>query len=108
MQAVLSRVLQLTLRTEMALTGTAPGWFYRDSQDQVQGPFTGKTMSEWYSAGYLDRSLKVSSSANGEFYMISALVIDGADPTEAFNTDLDQGRIKALRRELVELLAEVS
>ena len=35
-------------------------WYYKDPQDEVQGPFSGGEMRDWYTKGYFDLKLRVA------------------------------------------------
>jgi len=58
---------------EVAGVGTLEGgslnesttWFYRDTNDQVQGPFETKQLVEWIEAGFFPRTTLVSPAATG-------------------------------------------
>jgi len=47
------------------------GWFYVDSNDDKQGPFTTKEMKEWYVAGFFNNELLVKRVADPNFQKIS-------------------------------------
>jgi len=48
-------------------------WYYIDLQKRVQGPFSGKTMDEWYSNGHLPLSLNVTIGRNSGYKSIKDL-----------------------------------
>jgi len=48
-------------------------WYYIDLQKRVQGPFTGKTMDEWYSNGHLPLTLNVTIGRNSGYKSIKDL-----------------------------------
>jgi len=88
-------------------------WNYIDLEGNVQGPYSGRTMDEWYSKGYLPLDLKVTYGKSNSFRslkdLIEVLVVydsqdkkEGAQkeqaPTKASpNTSqdyLEQGQVK--------------
>ena len=106
---ILSQVLQLMLKSEIALASEGKkGWYYRDASGTFQGPFNGKEMSEWYRLGYLPKDLKLSSSPTGESYSISAIVGDtnatAEETEEMFNTEIGPREVRQLRNNLAELI----
>ena len=61
-------------------------------------------MASWYKSGYLSSDLLVSSSHDGEFYSLSAIMQGVSDPDDAFREALDISNITALRSELLSLV----
>lgn len=49
-------------------------WYYRDPQDQVQGPFSAVEMAEWYQAGYFDDSLCVRRANDQRYSKLGDLI----------------------------------
>jgi len=49
-------------------------WFYRDPQGNIQGPFTGADMHEWYKAGFFTAQLLVKREADADFQPLGVLV----------------------------------
>lgn len=105
---LLSQVLQIMLKTEIALTPESQrGWFYYDAADTLQGPFDGDSMAGWYDAGYLPPTLKLCSSGEGECYPIAAFVGKSSNLVtgkELFSTDIDQDSVRSLRDGLTTLM----
>ena len=105
---LLSQVLQIMLKTEIALTPESQrGWFYYDAADTLQGPFDGDSMAGWYDAGYLPPTLKLCSSGEGECYPIAAFLGKSSNVVtgkELFSTDIDQDSVRSLRDGLTTLM----
>jgi len=49
-------------------------WFYRDPQGNIQGPFTGADMHEWYKAGFFTAQLLVKRESDPQFIELGMLV----------------------------------
>ncbi|RKP22543.1 hypothetical protein SYNPS1DRAFT_31854 [Syncephalis pseudoplumigaleata] len=49
-------------------------WFYRDPQGNIQGPFTGLDMHEWYKAGFFTANLLVKREGDADFEPLGQLV----------------------------------
>jgi hypothetical protein len=49
-------------------------WFYRDPQGNIQGPFTGADMHEWYKAGFFTAQLLVKRESDPDFQPLGLLV----------------------------------
>jgi hypothetical protein len=49
-------------------------WFYRDPQGNIQGPFTGADMHEWYKAGFFTAQLLVKRESDPDFQALGVLV----------------------------------
>ena len=104
---LLSQVLQVLLKTEIALSPVnTKGWYYHDASNTLQGPFQGAEMSEWYGLGYLPQDLKLSSSPTGESYPIAAIRGSGSSfsAAEMFDTNIDVEQVRSLRNNLKNLL----
>jgi len=56
-------------------------WFYRDPQNNIQGPFGGKEMQQWLQAGYFSGELPISQMHQGPFRPLIELF---PDPKLAF------------------------
>ena len=56
-------------------------WFYRDPQNNIQGPFGGKEMQQWLQAGYFSGELPISQMNQGPFRPLIELF---PDPKLAF------------------------
>ena len=98
---MLGRALLIKMKIEMALN--AKGWYYKDSTEHIQGPFDGSAMASWYSAGYLKSDLLISSSLDGEFYSLAAIMEGSPDPEVAFEEELHLRDLAALRAQLANL-----
>ena len=48
-------------------------WSYVDLEQKVQGPYSGRTMDEWYSKGYLPPNLHVTIGSNNGFKSLKDL-----------------------------------
>jgi len=48
----------------------ATGWFYLDTNNEKQGPFTTKEMKEWFVAGFFDDDLTIKRINETDFGMI--------------------------------------
>ena len=46
-------------------------WYYSDPQQNIQGPFRGEEMRQWYDAGYFKGDLPVSQDSGGPFRLLS-------------------------------------
>ena len=99
---LLGRALLIKMKIEMQLE--EKGWYYEDAYGNVQGPFDGDAMASWYSAGYLSSSLLISSSKDGEFYSLAAVMEGSTDPVVAFREVLDLSDLTELRAQLANLL----
>jgi hypothetical protein len=99
---LLGRALLIKMKIEMQLE--EKGWYYEDASGNVQGPFDGDAMASWYSAGYLSSSLLISSSKDGEFYSLAAVMEGSTDPVVAFREVLDLSDLTELRAQLANLL----
>lgn len=64
--------LQQQQESKPIIVPDAP-WFYSDPQQNIQGPFRGEEMRQWYDAGYFKGDLPVSQSAGGPFRLLSDL-----------------------------------
>ena len=62
-------------QTQETLPVIVPGapWYYSDPQQNIQGPFRGEEMRQWYDAGYFKGDLPVSQDAGGPFRLLSEL-----------------------------------
>ena len=49
-------------------------WYYRDPSGNIQGPFTGLEMHDWYIAGFFQMSLLVRREGEADFMPLSALI----------------------------------
>jgi hypothetical protein len=56
-------------------------WFYADPQRNIQGPFRGEEMRQWFEAGYFKGDLPISQNPKGPFHLLSSLF---PDPVVAF------------------------
>ncbi len=54
----------------------AKDWFYRDLEQNVQGPFTEAQISEWHTAGYLpaDLQMRAADEPEGQYIPLSELM----------------------------------
>ncbi|KAI9229911.1 MAG: hypothetical protein DHS80DRAFT_21961 [Piptocephalis tieghemiana] len=59
-------------------------WFYRDPQGNIQGPFTGADMHEWYRAGFFTANLLVKRESDRDFQPLGILVQTLGDDEEPF------------------------
>lgn len=48
-------------------------WFYSDPQKNIQGPFRGEEMRQWFEAGYFKGDLPISQQPTGPFVPLSTL-----------------------------------
>lgn len=49
-------------------------WFYKDPQNQVQGPFRSSEMLEWFRAGYFNLNLQVKQGMDETFQPLGTLI----------------------------------
>ena len=99
---LLGKALLIKMKIQMELKGK--GWYYKDASMQVQGPFEGEAMANWYKLGYLSSELQVSSSHNGDFYSLSTVMEGALNPAAAFREELDANLVIALRSGLSSLI----
>ena len=99
---LLGKALLIKMKIEMELQGK--GWHYKDATGSVQGPFDGDAMASWYTAGYLASDLLISSSSDGDFYSLAAVMEGSNDPEVAFEEELDLRDLTDLRTQLASLL----
>lgn len=57
-----------------AAIGSADEWFYKDPQNETQGPFTSVEMLEWFSAGYFTMTLQVKRGCDDIFTQLGELI----------------------------------
>lgn len=79
-------------------------WYYKDSSGDIQGPFSGKRMWDWYQLGYFGKwpHLPVSYGSKDNFVPMSALF---TNPTTAFLTAPPAG---AFRKDEQQKFAQVT
>ncbi|KAJ5290807.1 hypothetical protein N7478_000058 [Penicillium angulare] len=49
-------------------------WIYRDPQGNIQGPWTGLEMHDWFKAGFFSPDLQIKKLEDGEFEPLAQLV----------------------------------
>ncbi|EEB06237.1 GYF domain-containing protein [Schizosaccharomyces japonicus yFS275] len=49
-------------------------WLYKDPQNNIQGPFTGIDMHQWYRAGYFPLNLPIKRVEEEEFYSMALFI----------------------------------
>ncbi|CAH1772880.1 unnamed protein product [Owenia fusiformis] len=52
----------------------AKKWFYKDPQQDLQGPFTSDEMAEWFSAGYFTMNLLIKRGCDERFQPLGELI----------------------------------
>lgn len=76
------------------LDGTEQRWLYVDPQQNVQGPFSSKEMSEWFNAGYFGPSLPVR--AMNQLYFVSLHQLFGHSDRGMLQSEIIYINISAL------------
>ncbi|WBW74341.1 GYF domain protein [Schizosaccharomyces osmophilus] len=59
-------------------------WLYKDPQNNIQGPFSGVDMHQWYRAGYFPLSLPVKRLEEEEYYSLAFFVRQVGNQFEPF------------------------
>ena len=68
-------------------------WYYRDPSGNIQGPFTGLEMHDWYIAGFFQLSLFVKREGAADFMPLSALVAQTGNQQRPFLVRRLPGRV---------------
>ncbi|EPY52475.1 GYF domain-containing protein [Schizosaccharomyces cryophilus OY26] len=59
-------------------------WLYKDPQNNIQGPFSGVDMHQWYRAGYFPLSLPVKRLEEEEYYSLAFFIRQVGNQLEPF------------------------
>lgn len=59
-------------------------WLYKDPQNNVQGPFTGVDMHQWYRAGYFPLGLPIKRLEEEEYYSLAFFIRQVGNQLEPF------------------------
>ncbi|EPX72940.1 GYF domain-containing protein [Schizosaccharomyces octosporus yFS286] len=59
-------------------------WLYKDPQNNIQGPFSGVDMHQWYRAGYFPLSLPVKRLEEEEYYSLAFFIRQVGNQFEPF------------------------
>merc|ERR1719193_2085590 len=52
----------------------AQSWFYKDPQNEIQGPFSSSEMTEWFQAGYFNMTLMVKRGCDSTLLPLGDLI----------------------------------
>ncbi|KAK4525586.1 hypothetical protein GAYE_SCF13G3494 [Galdieria yellowstonensis] len=75
-------------------------WYYRDPQDEIQGPFSLFQLRQWLEAGYYDGSLAVCESGSNNFRSLDSVLktIKAYDAPPGMGQTRDHNRTKGHSR----------
>jgi len=73
-------------------------WYYRDPQDEIQGPFSLFQLRQWLEAGYYDGSLAVCESGSNNFRSLDSVLktIKAYDAPPGMGQTRDHNRTKGI------------
>ena len=74
-------------------------WYYSDPQKNIQGPFRGEEMRQWFEAGYFKGDLPISQSPSGPFFALSDFFKDATTAFQVSPADKDAEELRKRQEE---------